>query len=143
MKKIMILLVFSLIILSNISADENSNELKDMKFTWQSHKYKTEELSIDFINLNSLLFNEHNYFSLGIFENNIQNNRPNVQDNYVYSQEGTNLVGFLLTISTIPLFMIDAYANPHADEYRKDVWEKKLEEDKLFHRIIKNYNANY
>jgi hypothetical protein len=61
----------------------------------------------------------------------------------VYSQERANLVEFLLAISTIPLFWIDSYANPHADEYRKDIREKKLKEDKLFHRIMKNYNTNY
>jgi hypothetical protein len=143
MKKIVVLVAFS-IISSNMSADENSRELKNIKFTWQLFGYKTEEATIDFINLNPLLFDGHNYFSLGIFETNIQNNFPgNVESKNVYSQEGTNWFGILLPLSTIPMFWIDAYANPHANEYRNDIWEKKLEEDKLFHRIIRNYNTNY
>jgi hypothetical protein len=77
-----------------------------------------------------------------MFGDSIQNNYPwNVQSKYVYSQAGAGWFGFLLTVSTISMFWIDAYANPHANEYRNGLWEKKLEEDKLFHRIIRDYGT--
>jgi hypothetical protein len=145
MKIIAIFLAIFLINITYICSDENSNELKNITFSWQLCNNGIESTSIDFMDLNPLFFNNGNsYFSLNTFEHNNQNNGTrNEEEKYITAQDGNNWLGFLLGIAIYSIIWTNAYKNPQSQKYLNEVWEKKFEEDKLYQRIIKNYNEKY
>ena len=137
-----IFFVFVLILTSQAFADGQNEILKNNYFRWQL--YNKTNINKDFSNLNPLFF----IGDTGFFNNlpYIDTNMPISPKPKTITQNNTgNGVGwcgfFLLGSIYIAASLTESYAYPNNnhDKYRKEIWDKKIEEDELNRRIIRNY----
>ncbi|MDR2716824.1 MAG: hypothetical protein LBB89_01995 [Treponema sp.] len=148
MKKTAVLGAVFFIILSQIYADENLIDFKNLYFNWQLVSYTTGNQKSDFLNLNPIFFsNPNGYFLMNNFENiDKNNNSQNKQAKSTNSQE----TRFCL-LGTIMLFTAELFTGYYDDRQEQDIYnsvqkqdaQKQQEEmEKIYQKIYPN-NRNY
>ena len=141
MKKTAILWVMFFIIFSQIYADENSDKLKNISFSWQLYNYQESSQNINYINLNPMFYED--YLSVTI-PNNIelkttsQNNRKAKTS---LQRDNPNLFASIIYLG-IAVGSIIA-GNEQARGIRSNMWAQQREMENFYRKYYNDPARNY
>ena len=140
MRKAAVLGFIFLMIFSPLSADENTNEYKNIGFSPRFLYQESQNKEIDFINLNPEFFNSGNdFFIMKKYQNNIPGNTPKNDNNVINTQEN-DLPGFIGSLFAFTsMSLIYSRMSYQERQIYSEGWSKMEEEEQMRKRFLENY----
>jgi uncharacterized BrkB/YihY/UPF0761 family membrane protein len=130
-------------IFSQLFADENINEYKNIIFAWQLFYLRNTNQEIKFLNLNPLFYNFGNdFFLIKLYENDVRNSISQRSQN-INSQNNNDIYGFIGS-----LFLFSGYTyfyssmNRQEREIINNAWERQQNEEQMRQKLLRNNNRN-
>jgi hypothetical protein len=122
-----VVLLSILVLVSPVFADEdeNSTAAENSMFQWQLFN---TNLGFFNINLNTIFFRNRNTIPI-VFDNAGEKNTQ--------TRDKINWLGFFTVMTGYGILWGDHYSNPDVHKYLDDEWNKKMEADALYQRIIR------
>jgi ABC-type multidrug transport system permease subunit len=143
MKKIIFFGFMFFIIFSQLFADENINEYKNVTFAWQLFYLKNTNQEIKFLNLNPLFYSFGNdVFLMKLYENDARNSISQRSQN-INSQNNNDIYGFIGS-----LFLFSGYTyfslsmNRQEREIINNAWERHQNEEQMRQTLLGHNNRN-
>jgi hypothetical protein len=140
MKKIAVFGFMFFIIFSQLFADENSNEYKNITFAWQLLYLKNTNQEIKYSNLNPLFYNTNNdFFLMKLYVNDARysisqrSQNTNSQNNDIYG-----FIGSLFLFSGYTYFY--SSMNRQEREIINNTWEQRQNEEQMRQKLLRNNN---
>jgi hypothetical protein len=133
-RSVIVLLMLTLI--SLVFADENGDNTEEKNIVFQWPLFNNH---FDFrgINLNAVIFNNRNN-SFNFFSHAGENTYNQDRSNTEVIVENKNWLGFFTVMTGYGIIWGDYYNNSqsHARRYLNDEWNKNIEKDHLYQRIL-------